>query len=386
MKIDKKQPRHWFILLQQGAYTLLAILARPFIRKPEKPIVILYGHQFSGNLKALYLQWQETHSNQLSLYFLSLDLAHSKQLELSGIRVLRCSSLRNMLTLTRCSAMITDHGLHTMTPLIALTDIIFIDVWHGIPFKGFVPGDFRVQHHYDEVWVSSPLLKRIYVEQFGFNPEKVHSLGYARVDKLFWGNPPSDSFKDAYAIPSNNKLVLYAPTWKQDDRGRELFPFGENPASFVQALNDICKANSAILIIRSHINTHIDIENYDSTLYCSMTDFPDSEALLQETDVLICDWSSIAFDFLVLNRPTIFIDVTPPFKNGFSLGKEFRFGRIAGDMTSLMNELGLVLEDPDAYWKLQKSEHRIIAQNIYNNCNDGNAGLKQINHLAELLR
>ena len=58
MKIDRKNPRHWWLLLKQCVYTLLGLALRP-LRGEAKPSVILYGHQLSGNLKALYAFWQD---------------------------------------------------------------------------------------------------------------------------------------------------------------------------------------------------------------------------------------------------------------------------------------------------------------------------------------
>lgn len=234
MKIDKSNPRHWLIIFRQGLFTLLGVCARYLSTKPRKPVVVLYGHQLSGNLKALYKEWQRSYTGEFDCYFLSLDPQYGLALRREGFEVLRCSSLTNMLLVGRSSAIITDHGLHAMSPLISLTNIVFIDVWHGIPFKGFVPDDFRVQHRYDEVWVSSMLLKQIYIDEYGFCPSKVHDIGYARADKLFRGDRPSGVFRKQFGVPANHKIALYAPTWQQDDNGHELFPFGETQHSFIQ--------------------------------------------------------------------------------------------------------------------------------------------------------
>jgi len=40
---------------------------------------------------------------------------------------------------------------------------------------------------------------------------------------------------------------------------------------------------------------------------------------LLASDVLICDRSSIPFDHLLLDRPTLFRDLPAPSRNGFSL-------------------------------------------------------------------
>ncbi|RLA45379.1 MAG: CDP-glycerol--glycerophosphate glycerophosphotransferase [Gammaproteobacteria bacterium] len=386
MKIDKRNPHHWLLLLQQSLYTLVAICARYVTRKPTKRLVVLYGHQLSGNLKALYDEWQLTRTEDFDCYFLSLDAQYSQKLRAEGVNVLQCSKLRDMLRVGRCDAIITDHGLHAMGPLVRLTNILFIDVWHGIPFKGFTEETFRVQHRYNEVWVSSPLLKTIYQDKFGFNPQIVRDLGYARADKLFLNKAPDSPIRDRVSIPPDNKIVLYAPTWQQEDKDRELFPFDESQDSFIQLISDTCNKHSATLIIRSHLNAKIGKQMYDNVVYCSQKNFPDSEGLLREADILICDWSSIAFDYLALNRPTIFLDVEPPFKNGFSLGKEYRFGKVASDMKALEVILDGVLEKPEAYSSEQGEVHNAIAGKVYGNNRDGLAASRQLDRLDSLMR
>ena len=71
--------------------------------------------------------------------------------------------------LASANAIVSDHGLHAMQPLLSLSNLKFFDVWHGIPFKGFDADDFRVQHRYDETSVASPLLAELYVTRFRFD-------------------------------------------------------------------------------------------------------------------------------------------------------------------------------------------------------------------------
>ncbi|CAA0092924.1 Teichoic acid ribitol-phosphate polymerase TarK [Halioglobus japonicus] len=386
MKIDRRNPHHWLLLAQQWLYTLIATGARRLARRPHKPLVVLYGHQLSGNLKALYQEWHDKHRDQIDCYFLCLDPTYSQHLRQQGINVLQCNRLKDMILAGRCDAMITDHGLHLMGAFMRFTSILFIDVWHGIPFKGFIPDDFRLQHRYDEVWVSSPLLKDIYQQKFGFPPEIVNSIGYARTDKLFRRELPSGDFAKQASIPKGNRIVLYAPTWQQDDSGRELFPFGEKQDAFIEKLSRACDKHAATLVIRSHLNSSISNRNFENVRYCSMKDFPDSEELLQNTDILICDWSSIAFDYLALDRPTVFLDVEPPFKNGFSLGKEYRFGLVVTDMNMLCDALENTLENTHWYTSAYKDTHQDVLSATYGDNTDGKSAERQWSRLAELLQ
>ena len=386
MKIDKRNVGHWLLLLRQGLFTLLAIAYRYLTGVSQKPTVVLYGHQLSGNLKALYDEWERRRKSDFDCFFLSLDPAYGPQLASTGVNVLQCSKLTDMLRVGQCSAMITDHGLHAMTPLIRLTTIRFIDVWHGIPYKGFTPDDFRVQRTYDETWVSSPLLKKIYVEKFGFSPEKVQVLGYARSDKLFRRDPPETDLRAQLEIPDEHKIVLYAPTWQQDDTGRELFPFGESQDTFLEALNTVCATHGGTLLVRSHLNARISQKTYPHVAYCSMKDFADTEDLLLQTDILICDWSSIAFDFLALDRPTLFLDVSPPFRNDFSLGPEYRFGKIANTLSTTCNFLQEAMDKREVYSHEQNEIHGRVKSAVYGENTDGTAARFQLEHLCELIQ
>ncbi len=385
MKINPLEPKHWLLLLQQFVYCIIAIGARPLRKRPHKPLVILYGHQFSGNLQALYNKWSKHYSLEFNLYFMSLDPAYAKQLRTTGINVLQCNRLKDMLSLSQASVLITDHGLHLMTPLLRFTNIVFIDVWHGIPFKGFTPLDFRLQHRYDEVWVSSPMLKEMYQDKFGFRADCVHALGYARADKLFLREPPDRLFRETTAIPNGNRVVLYAPTWRQDDKGRDLFPFGETQESFLGQLNEVCSKHKATLVIRSHLNARISTRFFDNVRYCSMKEYPDTERLLLQTDILICDWSSIAFDYLALNRPAIFLEVDPPFKNGFSLGREYRFGKVVPNLDILCETLSGTLANPNWYDSEQSHIHQKISAAVYGANTDGKSAERQLSRLVGLM-
>jgi CDP-glycerol glycerophosphotransferase len=116
-----------------------------------------------------------------------------------------------------------------------------------------------------------------------------------------------------------------------------------------------------------------------------MKTFPDTEGLLQETDVLICDWSSIAFDYLALNRPAIFVDVKSPYRNGFSLGPEYRYGDVVQDMASLRQQLAAMLDDPADYHARRGPIHADITAQVYGSHTDGQAARVQLKRLAKMI-
>lgn len=384
MKIDKANPRHWLYLLLMLIVSLIAVVLRPIVAKTRPSVVLLYGHKLSGNLLALYEHLELHCQGEFRPIFLTMDATYHGELSQKGRRTALATRLRTAITIARARAILTDHGLHTLLPLLWLTNIKFFDVWHAIPFKGFDASDFRVQHRYTETWVPSPLMSHIYVTQYGFPRSRVAVTGYARTDQLVDPKRTNEMLRSNLGLDhlTEKRLVLFAPTWKQDAKSRSQFPFKCNPVDFARDVGAICRAHNAALLMRSHLNAHLPSELADDTIHrIPFSDQPDTEALLQVTDILICDWSSIAFDFMLLNRPTIFLDVPPPFRKGFTLGPENRYGDIVQDYRSLLDCLEQTLADSESKIQFQERARTRIRDKIYGEFADGNSAKRCIDRL-----
>lgn len=388
MKIDKRNHRHWLALIGFGIVVVLAIAARPFAPRRKRPLVLLYGHKLNGNLLALYDHLHAHPEAGIDAVFLGMEAAYVGELQRAGIDAARAVSVSGLRALARCSAIVTSHGLHSMRPLIELSSIRFIDVWHGIPFKGFDADDFRVQHRYDEAWVASDSQRDLWIETFGFAADRVHATGYARTDRLVVRDiDDADARRRLGLDPATcGKTVLFAPTWAQDDRGRSIYPFGCDEGAFMGALSAFAAAHDATVLLRSHMNSgDVSGGGYPGVVALPGTRFPDTEAILLASDILVCDWSSIAFDFLLLQRPTLFLDVPPPFRKGFSLGPEYRFGAIVGDLPGLLRQLETCVQEPEAYWRVHAGAHQQIRHEVYGDKADGHSAARCVARLQARL-
>ena len=110
-------------------------------------------------------------------------------------------------------------------------------------------------------------------------------------------------------------LFLYAPTYRQEtSREFDLFArYGFDANTVNQTLREL----NAILIIKTHqyftaqpFDGQIDPDSgkarFERIVTLSDEDLPDMYPLLREADVLITDYSSVFFDYLLLDRPIIF--------------------------------------------------------------------------------
>lgn len=382
MKINKKNPKHWIYLLLSTLVILSAIAVRIFSKKKESHQVGLYGHKLNGNLEAIYA-YSKKISPSKPFFFLCLDTQYAEELEKEGINTINLTSFKSIYPLSKIETIVSDHGLHSLILLKRLTRIKFIDVWHGIPFKGFDKADFKVQHKYNEVYVTSKLLKQLYEEKFGFKKDQLFDIGYARTDILINDKQRALALKHKYKLPDDKHIWTFAPTWQQDDRNRNVFPFSTDANSFLSSINELAEKNNALCILRTHLNFSFELNNsYSSIHFLPSSQYPLTEEILLLTDILICDWSSIAFDFLLLNRPTIFLDTPEPFKKGFSLDKEYRFGKITDNLESLLTSLERIRGEPDNYWAEFKDQHQRCKSILYDTNADGNSAKRAFNRIV----
>ncbi len=387
MKVDKRNPAHWLLLAGFWLQAALGIALRPLLRSREG-IAVLYGHKLNGNLLALQRYLLANPAVGLRPVFLSMDRDYLRELRAQGIDACWASGPACAGLLARAQALVSDHGLHALGPwrgLYQKLGLRFFDVWHGIPFKGFDADDFRVQHRYDETWVASDLCRDLWVERFGFDSVRVHATGYARTDRLVLQTEDQAALRESFGIPRGRRAILFAPTWAQDDRGRSIYPFGCEEGEFMGALSAFAAAHDATVLLRSHMNSGDVFGGYPGVVALPGTRFPDTEAILLASDVLVCDWSSIAFDFLLLRRPTVFLDVPPPFRKGFSLGPEYRFGAIARDLPELMRQLETCVGEPEAYWRVHAGTYQSIRHQVYGDKADGHSAARCIARLQASL-
>ena len=206
---------------------------------------------------------------------------------------------------------------------------IFIDVNHGLPMQKWNEKIMSQFYEFAEVWLMSEMHKNIYINDFGYK-EKNNLIvtGYGRLDYLkeFNKSESKDRIKSElskkYNLDENKQIVLYAPTWIHNKSlVNDEFMSPKN-TSFIKFLDDISNELNLNLIFRPHLNTRFN--GNDKKLFNSMKyikfmpqdKYDNVEDFMILSDILITDYSSIAFDYLLLNRPVIFLNTSSSFDLG----------------------------------------------------------------------
>jgi CDP-glycerol glycerophosphotransferase (TagB/SpsB family) len=125
--------------------------------------------------------------------------------------------------------------------------------------------------------------------------------GYPRNDRLvqsFQYDRSSYAIYHRLGIDPDLKIVLWAPTWREDRR------------TMVDFL-DVTQLSSLlgpewIVLVRGHVSTWGAGASLSADGVLDVTTYPDITDLLQVTDVLVTDYSSVMFDWVVTGRPIVF--------------------------------------------------------------------------------
>ena len=157
------------------------------------------------------------------------------------------------------------------------------------------------------VTVSSPEVAWAYVEAMHLEGREsvVQPLGVSRTDLFFDEEFLERALRDVYReVPGavDRRVILYAPTYRGtmgDARAPEPFDI----AALAQAVGDSC-----VLLVKQHpmVREKPAIPAGCEDFAFEVSDALPIDELLVASDVLVTDYSSVIFEFSLLNRPMAF--------------------------------------------------------------------------------
>lgn len=198
---------------------------------------------------------------------------------------------------------------------------IIINTWHGIPLKNLgydVPdGSLYAGNQIRNFLMTDYLISPVpfTTENFktafkldGIFPGKIIETGYPRIDRTVYverAQIQNDLQKSGVNYDPHKKLILWAPTW----RGAKYATPDINPAEYLDFAKTIYKyidKEKYQVLFKPHQVVYKALRENGLLEDTFIPATVDTNALLGITDILISDYSSIFFDFLVTDRPILF--------------------------------------------------------------------------------
>ncbi len=376
MKFNKFKITHYF-LYGYGYVLFKFIYYLNILKNPElEKRIILYGHKFYGNLKSLY----DATNDKYDVHMLTLDYKEYRKLKSKKIRVLFGFFPKDLITAINSKIFVTDHGLHYFKKLLNNSSQFFIDVNHGLPFQKWNEKIMKQWYRFDEVWLFSEMHKEIYINDFGYSkPENLIITGYGRLDYIKSFNSLDNKYelikniKTKYKLDLGKKTVIYAPTWIHNNSFEQKETMNPKNLNFLSYLNSISEELSIDLIFRPHLNTNFssrevsELRSFKSLKFMPQSDYGEIEEILTISDILITDYSSISLDYILLNRPVLFLNTPSSFSLGTFKEEILKFGKKV-DQPEIKYFLDLYLNKKSQYFR-DCPQHMETLKTIYDDPN-----------------
>ncbi len=200
-----------------------------------------------------------------------------------------------------------------------------MNLWHGVPMKkiqfdtnyqifepSFKNKFLYIDHHLknDFILSTSQKLSQYFSSAFKIDRKKCLNFGYPRNEILSYSEDKIMNFIEKYEpletmelvqnLKKYDKVFAYMPTWR--DNGRD---FIEDAGIDFELLNEILKNKNYYLMLKLHHMTKLSVgmEQYKNILL--LDNKLDMYPILPFTDCLITDYSSIFFDYKLMNKQVI---------------------------------------------------------------------------------
>lgn len=307
--------------------TIIFILSNIFSFFSRLPIIqdvyifeSQYGSRFDDNPKAVYdfLREKEPHGKKL---FWSIRYRDRHLIDEKEVKVLYRFSIRWLYYMARANYWIVNARMPQWLPKRKETK--YVQTWHGTPLKKLaldmdafgMPGtnlenykkNFLTEtRKWDYLIAPNQYSKDIFKSCFAFEKTFIDT-GYPRNDILYQKNNLEDinAIKERLGLPLNKKVILYAPTWRDDyyiSKGKYKFRIPFNLDYLKELLGE-----DAIFIFRAHYLVAESLtEVADNKKIFNFSKTEDISLLYLISDLLITDYSSVFFDYANLKRPILF--------------------------------------------------------------------------------
>ena len=197
---------------------------------------------------------------------------------------------------------------------------VYINTWHGTPLKfmgfdipGYVNHSQNVLRNFmmtDYLLSPNEHTSKIFIESYklkGTYPGEILESGYPRIDFTLNSKPLDVGRKiSRFGVRFKDELplLLFSPTWK----GTSVNKAEDDIEQVIQETLLLVEefSNQYNVLVKVHPFIFSKVKEDERIQPYLVSDLIDANEVLSLTDILVTDYSSIFFDFLVTKKPIIF--------------------------------------------------------------------------------
>lgn len=208
---------------------------------------------------------------------------------------------------------------------------LYIELWHGLGPKqsGFLSEHVsesdrewysKISNKIDYLILPSNFWRVIFSTILNFEYSKTVSLGYPKLD-YFKNEKAKENLQKVIKrdISNYDKIIYYMPTFRKGcSRDSAESKFNLNNAINIyeyneDELNDFLRENNYLLCLKKHPSEELEsnFEDKENIITIHESDLADNmltiNEILDASDLMITDYSSLGVEYLFLNKPVLYI-------------------------------------------------------------------------------
>jgi len=323
------------------------------------------GYRYSDNSRSLFLYVQKNHPD-IKPIWITRDKEIQYLINSEGSISHLANSLKGIYFSLIAKKVFVSCGKRDVNSFF-INGAHWIQLWHGSPFKKIGLDDkyssyntffqrvivknlfpFATEFNYHGIVSNAPFFTPILASAFGVSEERILETGSPRNElrKRFQGC----------------KILYYLPTFRGHEVTNSLFGLSDYD---VKEASSFLERQNLVLISKAHyVDNKLDSkgEEHERIIHLADNEVTDINEMLKDADLLITDYSSIYFDYLLTERPVIFaaFDLTEYITGNRQL--PFRYEDVnAGPIVTNWNELFSALSkiwSNDKYHQLIKEKNK----------------------------
>lgn len=181
----------------------------------------------------------------------------------------------------------------------------YLNTWHGIALK-YIGNDVAGRNDFnfdtvDHLCVCGDYDERVYKSAFRAKEGSYLRCGLPRNEEL-WNvtDEKKTEMRRKLGIPADKKVILYAPTWRESTDGGKSYEI-KPPIHFDEWKREL--GDEYVMLFRAHHQTTKVLGVQYDEFMREASSYPAVNDLMIAADILITDYSAIAFDYSILCRP-----------------------------------------------------------------------------------
>lgn len=304
------------------------------------------------NMKAVYQRMKDRGLDKEYAIDLSLHNSDIKQYS-------RLLKLKTAVMVGKASVILVDDHVPLFDILLLDPSTRLIQIWHaGAGFKGVgysrwghygCPGPFSAHRQYTYSISGSRAISHFFSEQFGILDEQVIPTGMPRMDRYM--DPKNREtvtahLYETYPMLKGKFVVLFAPTYRGRNMMTATYPY---QIIDFDGLYEYCQKKNAVVLFKMHpwVSEKVPIREEHADRFLDLGTYPNINDLFYVTDLLITDYSSSIYEFLLMKKPVLLF----PFdKNQYATSRGFHRdydSNVPGRICMTFPELLQAMRDED---------------------------------------